>query len=376
MIKKQTNTSGKIIELIGIAVFYIFLLSGVGNAESNVNVNITNIQKKPITGLIAMGSPIGALKHKDPLREVKAHPDVYSAVVIDTIWMYMESKKGMYDFSSIDQALKEIETYNQQHTKHPLSAKLRIFGGPVAPFYVKKMNGGPIAIKKKRYPTVKIGLFWTKEYGDRFAALLKHLALRYDHNKLIREVCVGTAASLTAEPFVAPLDRKNNPKIRAYGFTDAKYKKAIERALDDYSVWKLTVVDFPFNVFISTDHEWTPDAVFSNDLMKKFRSRYGHRGVISNHGLVDPLSQNAKLIYPTIKELGAPIAFQTRGPKVNFDNALKLGFEYGMTEFEVWDTKDAGGYAEVSYSTLKRWAHMFQDQTITAKQGKTKETSH
>lgn len=357
------KVNNRFFNLITFALFSIFLLTGVINAKSTSTIT----EKEPITGLIAMGGPMGALKHKDPLREVKAHPDVYSAVVIDTIWMYLEPKKGQYDFSSIDQALKEIETYNQQHTKHPLSAKLRIFGGPVAPFYVKKMNGGPIAIKKKRYPTVKIGLFWTKEYGDRFAALLKNLALRYDHNKLIREVCVGTAASLTAEPFVAPLDRKNNPKIRAYGFTDAKYKKALERALDDYSVWKSTVIDFPFNAFISTDHGWTEDATFTNNLMKKFRSRYGHRGVISNHGLVDPLSKGAQLIYPTIKELGAPIAFQTRGPKVNFHKAVDLGFKYGMTEFEVWDTTKVGGRANISYDTLKEWAQMFQKQTAAAK---------
>lgn len=80
---------------------------------------------------------------------------------------------------------------------------------------------------------------------------------------------------------------------------------------------------------------------------------------ISNHGLVDPLNAASELIYPTIKELGAPIAFQTVGPDVDFDAALALGFQYGMTEFEMWDTREAGGQADVSLAKLQEWAGLF-----------------
>ena len=165
---------------------------------------------------------------------------------------------------------------------------------------------------------------------------------------------------MTAEPFVAPLNRQSNPILRAKGFTDDLYKKAIRRALDDYRVWKLTAIDFPFNVFSSTDNGWHSDAGFTTNLMRDFRAQYGERAVISNHGLVNPLVEGDALIYPAIKTLGAPVAFQTRGPLVDFDSAIELGREYGMTEFEVWQTKDAGGRADISYDTLRKWALLFQ----------------
>ncbi|NOZ13707.1 MAG: hypothetical protein GXO69_08695 [Acidobacteria bacterium] len=338
----------------------IKLFADDGNEIPDTNLEKTvTVTKHPITGLVAMGSPVGALNSEDPLREVKIHPDVYSAVVINAIWMYLEPQKGVYDFSTIDNALNEIGTYNRQHPEHPISAKLRIFGGTVAPDYAKKLDGGPVTVQPIGGPGVEIGLFWTKAYGDRFAALLAQLALRYDNNKQLKEVCVSTAASLTAEPFIAPLNRESNAALRAKGFTDTLYKQAIRRALDDYKVWKFTALDFPFNVFNCTDNGWSPDVEFTTNLMHDFRAQYGKRAVISNHGLIDPLTEENALIYPTIQELGAPIAFQTRGPDVNFDSAIKLGFQYKMTEFEVWDTKDAGGQADISYDTLKKWALLF-----------------
>ena len=319
----------------------------------------SDLAKQPITGLVAMGNPVGALKYEDPLKEVKVHPGVYSGVVINAVWMYLEPERGIYDFSSIDDALDAIAEYNEQHPENPISAKLRIFGGTVAPSYVKELGGGPITVHPSRGPSVEIGLFWTEAYGNRFAALLAQLAHRYDHNDLLREVCVSTAASLTAEPFIAPLNRESNPLLRAEGFNDALYRQAIRRALDDYQVWKVTAIDFPFNVFSSTDTGWFSDAEFTIDLMRDFRARYGERAVISNHGLHDPLSEGAALIYPTIQELGVPVAFQTRGPEDDFNAAIRIGFEYGMTEFEVWQTVDAGGRADISYDALKEWALLF-----------------
>ncbi len=322
------------------------------------------LAKQPITGLVAMGNPVGALRHKDPLEEVKIHPGVYSGVVINAVWMYLEPVRGGYDFSSIDDALDKIAEYNTRYPEHPVFAKLRIFGGIVAPAYVKELGGGPITVQPSRGSRVEIGLFWTEAYGDRFSALLAKLARRYDDNDLLREVCVSTAASLTAEPFIAPLSRNSNPALRAKGFNDTLYKQAIRRALDDYQVWELTAIDFPFNVFSSTDDGWVSDADFTINLMRDFKAQYGERAVISNHGLIDPLIDVANLFYPTIKELGAPIAFQTRGPQVDFDSAIKLGFKYGMTEFEVWETKDAGGHADISYDDIKGWMQLFPSSRI------------
>ena len=351
-------------QLLGVVLLITVLLSACTAPSSPSNEvppthASSHLIKQPITGLVAMGNPVSALKHEDPLKEVKIHPDVYSGVVINTAWMILEPEKDLYDFSSIDDALDEIREYNAQHSEHPTYAKLRIFGGPVAPAYVKEIGGGPISVRPVRGPSVEIGLFWTVEYGNRFAALLNNLALRYDRNELLQEVCVSTAVSLTAEPFIAPLNKTSNQVLREKGFTDDLYKQALRRALDDYKVWTFTAIDFPFNVFNATDNERTPDISFTTQLMRDFRAQFVERAVISNHGLVDPLAKGAVLIYPTIKELGAPVAFQTVSPDVDFNAAINLGVDYEMTEFEMWQTKDSGGKANVSYDDLKRWTQLF-----------------
>ena len=345
-----------------LVVLLIILLSSCAAPGTKAAEMPVPSVKPSITGLVAMGNPVGALRHEDPLKEIKLHPDVYSGVVINAAWMLLEPREDAYDFSSIDEALEELRVYNEQHEAHPVYAKLRIFGGAVAPDYVKALGGGPVTVQPSRGPSIEIGLFWTPEYGDRFAALLNQLALRYDGDELVREVCVSTAASLTAEPFIAPLNRVSNQALRDKGFTDDLYRQAIRRALDDYRVWKFTAIDFPFNVFSATDDGWVSDADFSIQLMRDFREQFGERAVLSNHGLRDPLVEGDTLIYPAMKELGAPIAFQTRGPQVDFDAAIRLGLSYGMTEFEVWQTQDAGGRAEISYDDLERWMSLFSGE--------------
>ena len=353
-----------IIFLISVLSLTVNCTDTTGHKAPREALYINNITaKQPIVGLVAMGSPVSILKGTDPLREVKIHPKVYSAVVINVFWKDLEPEKGVYDFSSIEKILKEIEKYNKEYPKNPLSAKLRIFGGQMAPNYVKKLNGGPVQVETIR-GTVEIGLFWTEEYGDRFAMLLSELAKKYDTNPLIREVCVSTAASLTAEPFIAPLNKFSLPLLKEKGFTDEKFKQALRRALEDYKVWKFTAIDFPFSILTLTDEGRGFDKEFTVKLMQDFRETFGNRAVISNHGLNLPLTKAGELIYPAIKELGPPIAFQTVGPNVDFENVFNLGLEYGMTEFEVWDTKEAGGLADISYDTLKKWAEILQGKDL------------
>ncbi len=319
--------------------------------------------KKPLKGLVAMGSVSDLRKGKvDVLKEVRVHPDVYTGVVIHTSWGLLEPQKGTYDFSSIDNALQDIASYNKAHPAHTLGAKIRISKSINPPEWVLKMAGGPVTIVTNQGYNIPVGLYWTPEYRKAWNELQQKLAQRYDDNPLIREVCVNSGAMITDEPFIAVFNQPTIANLHSKGYTDEAFKATLEGALDDYAYWVKTPVDFSFNVFRGIDTgKPVNDMDFTLSLMKKFRKQYGDRAVISNHGLQENLSTGVIPIYQTFAELGAPIAVQTKGPKDLKDATFKTGLKYGVTEFELWVSKAAGGYADFTQDDLNRWKKMIDD---------------
>ena len=89
---------------------------------------------------------------------------------------------------------------------------------------------------------------------------------------------------------------------------------------------------------------------------------YGRRGVIANHGLVDPLRPAALEVYQAMDQLGPPIEFQTFAPNVDFDKAVALALRYCATEIELWESREAGGYAPITAEMLQRWAKMLDQR--------------
>ena len=318
--------------------------------------------KPPLSGLVAMGSVSDLRKGIfDVLKEVRVHPDIYSGVVIHTTWGALEPEQGKYDFSTIDKALSDITQYNKEHPLHPIFAKLRISKAINPPEWVLKLAGGPVNIVLNNGQTIQVGLYWTEEYRNAWKALQQKLASRYDDNILIREVCVNSGAMITDEPFVAIFNKATIANLKAKGYTDAAFKATLKGALDDYACWKNTPIDYSFNVLREIDSGKPVNNMdFTLSLMREFRERYGERAVLSNHGLQETLSKGAIPIYNLFAELGAPIAVQTKGPSDLTDKTIKTGLKYGVTEFEIWVSKEAGGYADYSKADLERWAQMIQ----------------
>jgi hypothetical protein len=183
------------------------------------------------------------------------------------------------------------------------------------------------------------------------------LAARYDDDPLMEEVAVSSCATVTAEPFVMPLTPENLPKLHAAGFSDAGFKACLLGAIDDYSSWKHTAIDYTFNPFRDTDGaQAVPDPAFPNEVMEAFRKRYGARAVIANHGLQPTVIERQAGVYAELKKLGPPIEFQTISPTVEWDASVANGLAFNATEIEVWNTKDVHGPAPVSYDQLKKWA--------------------
>ena len=53
---------------------------------------------------------------------------------------------------------------------------------------------------------------------------------------------------------------------------------------------------------------------------------------------------------------GPPIAFQSYGPTVNWDQTAALAASYKATELEIWTTTQAGGYAPITLTQLQTYA--------------------
>ncbi len=318
--------------------------------------------KPPLSGLVAMGS-VSDLRTGifDVLKEVRVHPDVYSGVVIHTTWGALEPEQGVYNFSTIDKALSDIAKYNKEHPLHPIFAKIRISKAINPPDWVLKLAGGPVNIVLNDGRTIQVGLYWTEEYRNAWKAFQQKLASRYDDNILLREVCVNSGAMITDEPFIAIFNNATIANLKAKGYTDAAFKATLKGALDDYACWKNTPIDYSFNVLREIDSGKPVNNMdFTLSLMREFRQRYGERAVLSNHGLQETFSKGAIPIYNLFAELGAPIAAQTKGPSDLTDKTIKTGLKYDVTEFEIWVSKEAGGYANYSKADLERWAQMIQ----------------
>ena len=343
--------------------FYDFDTSATRGFVFEVAYNLINwnIEKTHITWLVTMWKALDEYNNWNKLKELYIHPEVYDWVVINTFWEKLEPSKDKYDFSSIENTLNEIKKYNKKYPNHKILAKIRTFAWTFSPDYVKKLNNWPVTVYPNNRPSVKIPLYWTKEYWDRFAKLIKKLAEKYDNNPLIAEITVNTASCLTAEPFIAPLNKKSKEELHKFWFNDSLYKAALRRGLEDYKVWKNTWVDFDFNTFILSDWKFNKlDPDFTIQLMKDFKKQYWENWIISHHWLQDPLSKSAKYFYPTIKELWGSISFQTVWPKVDFDLAINLGLEYWMTQFEMWQTKEGWGYADIWIKKLKEWRDLLE----------------
>ena len=335
----------------------LWMLGSNGNAAA---AQFAGVKKQPLHGLVTMGD-IGTLMReggysRNALREANAHPGVYRGVVLALSWKELEPTEGQLDVSSIESALDRVRAYNRKYPVTPLKAKIRIFAGWNTPGWVIAKSEGPLVLTDK-LGTLTIGRFWTARYRRAWRQFQDLLAKQYDKNPLIGEVAVSSCATISAEPFILPMNPHNHDVLYAAGFNDRRHEACLLGAIQDYAAWKNTPIDYTVNPIRLTDEAtWTLDEGFVRTVLVKFRKKYGSRGVIANHGLKMNLFPRDRPICSLLKKLGSPIAFQTYNPRVNWPGSVALGMQYGATEIEVWNTKASGGAAAVSYSELRQWA--------------------
>ncbi len=321
-------------------------------------------RKQPLHGLVTMGN-IGALMRKgghadNTLREANAHPGVYRGVVLLFSWNELEPAQGRLEEAPIRAALDAVRAYNQKYPSTPVQAKLRIFSGWNTPDWVIAKSGGPVSLSNRR-GSITVGRFWSTPYRRSWRRFQAMLAKRYDRDPLIGEVAVSSCATISAEPFVLPMNAENLKVLHAAGFNDRRFKGCLMGAIKDYAAWRTTPIDYTVNPFHDSDGgAGVPDENFVNQVLDTFRKQYGRRAVIANHGLQSPLFQWQIALYATMKKIGPPMEFQTISPNVDWPASVALGLHYGATEIEIWNTRKIGGAAPVTYRELQQWSREMQ----------------
>ena len=343
-----------------------------------------SLEKTPLAGLIDMqdiswhntdaGQPAFVIGNVDMF------PGLFGGIVINATWSQMQpAAGGSVDFSDVDAALSEIRAYNAANPGSPLGVKLRIYGGNSAPSWAKSLSGGPVTIYRNPAGCdgavdscpLTIGLFWTAPYITAWRAFQAQVAAKYDSEPLVRAVAVTSCASQTDEPFVpttGPVS-KSNLGNAAVPYSDAAEQACLSGAVNDYSAWPLTAIDFTFNTY--TKFTGGTDAAFTESVMMLCRSTVGSRCVLDNHALSSPVYSGDSAIYAAIAADGPPINFQTEAPEgmgCLWRATIAQGVALGANAIEVWPETKYQGFDTLTVAQVKKLAKEFTTPIPVPKQ--------
>ena len=344
--------------------------------------------KAPIHGLTSMGAtgfntPGSGRKPINDMAELFAHPGVYKGGVINVMWKQLEPNPEAFDFGSIDAGLRALAKYNAVHPSTPAVGKLRVWSGPNVPAWIMPLTGGPYNVEGG-HGELQIAGYWTAEYKKAWTALQTALAARYDADPLVGEVASSSCSSATDESFIYPKGVESQKSMRAHGFDDAAERACLLGMADDYDAWKLTPIDETFSPYIETDTKPNHrDDSFTIKAMRVWREHFGERGVISNHSVQDPITDNLKPIFAQLKEVGRPMELQTASqgviqhgkeingqpgaardkslpPLMDWNRVIQNAIDNGANEIEIWNTVEGGGQAKINQAMLSAWASKLQ----------------
>jgi len=302
------------------------------------------------------------------MANVQQFPGAFGGIVVNATWDQMQpAEGGPVDFSLVDAALAQVTSYNAANPSAPLGAKLRIYSGANAPAWAKQIGGAPIAIQRNPQGCASgncpltIGRMWSAGYDAAWRAFQAAVAARYDGDPLVRHVAVTSCAQQTDEPFVPTLDATSKSNLVSAGYTDDAQKACLTAAVDDYSAWTFTNVDYTFNAF--TPLSGASDAtVFPETVMTACRASYGTRCVLGNHALSAPLRSTDQGIYDFIGQNRGSVGFQTDSPQKMgclWVQTVAQGVALGAQSIELWPKAGLGGFDGFTLDELKQLAAQF-----------------
>lgn len=304
------------------------------------------------------------------IANVDNFPGLFGGVVVNAAWNEMQpTAGGAVDFSYVDAAINAVQNYNSANPSAPIGIKLRIYGGSNAPTWAKNLPGGPITIyrnpagcngKTDTCP-LTVGPFWTQAYIADWRAFQVAVANKYDTEPLIEAVAVTSCASQTDEPFVPTSGPVGKANLGAAGYSDTVEQACLTGAIDDYSAWKNTPVDFTFNIYSKFTGGLDPS--FTQSVITLCRQKRGSMCITDNHALSAPIgTATPDPEYAMIQSAGPPINFQTQSPagmQCLWTQTIGQGIAYGARAIEVWPETKFDGFDSLTMQDVQQLRDLF-----------------
>ena len=322
----------------------------------------TVAMKPPLVGLVDMGyldfapRAAGVAATLDNPSELAPYASSFVGTVVNLDWAEMEPTQGAAFAAGnpLDVAMQNVIAYNKANPHHRIGIKLRIAGGFVAPDWAKNLGGAPITLSLPRsngtVMTGTVGRWWSTNYINAWRSFQTRLAAQYDISPLIAEVAVTSCAASTDEPFVPVVDQTAIAALHTAGYTDVQQQACLRGAVDDYSRWRTTWIDYTFNNFLQLDTRPVAQLPsFTQSVMATCTT--ANHCILATHYLDDPLAPasnpattNNLFIYDQIiaqEQAGLSTAdFQTVSPnQIDWCGAMEQAHAHGGMSVELWPRK-------------------------------------
>lgn len=325
--------------------------------------------KARISGLFDKGSgapyQLNQVFPTTPTGELSGYAPAFAGIVVNETWAQLEPVQGQPDFTPLDDSLAAVTAYDNTDPSHPLTVKLRVFGGFTAPTWAKSLDGSPISVPgdSTRPAGGTLGRYWLADYQQQWTDFQAALAQRYDNNDLVSQVAVTSCGTITAEPFV--LDGTIVTALTAAGWTQSDQVQCVEGALGNYAAWQRTPIDFTMNP--------SPVAGATQTVVTRCAQTVITGAlplcILDNHGLTDSVTTQQASLYASIDAAwqlydgAVPVDFQTIGPNgFNLCTAIGIGVAHHAQSVEVWPPGPGySGFDAYTPAQLTAW-----DRALTA----------
>jgi hypothetical protein len=362
---------------LGIPALLAVLVAGCSSASAPSNISVQSSTSTPTTigatvrsvpkasgfkpllvGLIDKGAEAPYhLGQPYPPVDLTGLASGLVGVVVNATWAQLEPQQGQFDFGVLDASFAAIATYDREHPRSPLGARLRVFAAFAAPAWAKALGGPPIMVPVKPGTTTTptLGRWWETPYRAAWAGLQQALARRYNNEPVLRDVAVSSCATLTAEPFVmAPGTIR---AATAAGWTPAAQQACLDGAFSDYSSWQHTAIYYPMNPFPG-------DPAITSEVMARCAHSEAGGGpwcILGNNAL-SPDSATTQRVAPVYAEINSlwsadptstPVSFQMNSPTPSVQcAALDVAISHHALSVELWPQ----GIAGETSNTLSTWS--------------------
>jgi hypothetical protein len=264
--------------------------------------------KAPLTGLLdGSGQPPAS------------YLGVIGGWVVNVPWSALQPTPGgpIAPKNAIDRAIATVTALNAAHPGLNLGLRIRTGAASTAPTWLKDEGGAPITVHNPQGgQTATVGRFWTAQYGAAYAQFESELAAKYDDVPVVREVDISRCSLIFDEDMIRYLqDTTTSADLLAAGYTVSADQSCQEQQVQEMKVWHHTRLDYAFNPYqeiAATGN--SPDVTFTDQMMSYCRAVLGRQCVLFNESIRSPITElgiEYAQMYATMKQLGAPIAFET-----------------------------------------------------------------